>query len=694
MHPPGQASSAPAALLSDVVARQPLLAAINLGLGTTLAATFAPVVGHRPAWGWLAMMGLTQLARLALWLWADAIPALAARTELWLTSASAAAGMTWGAAGVLFFVVEPPAYQIFLPFVLGGMAAGAVAALPGHPPSFFAFYLPTLSPYAARLLMEPGGVHRLMGVITIAFAAGIGIIGLQLARLFGNSARLHLENASLVDTLAEARQALERDVAERTRELRAANRRLVGEVAQRRASESRVRHLLHHDTLTGLPNRLLLQDRLRQALAHARRSDERMVLMLLDLDGFKEINDTRGHPAGDRLLKAVAARLATRVRSADTLARLGGDEFAIVQVGVTSVESGLVLADELVACMARPLLLDGEEVVRGISIGVAVFPDHGRDLDTLLTHADIALYAAKQHRQCRRLFSAEMGEETRNRRQLDTDLRQAIEAEQFVLHYQPRYELGAGAMTGVEALVRWRHPTRGLLAPGSFIPRAESTGLIRPLGRWVLEAACRQAADWQRRGRRLRVSVNLSPAQFREQNVASLVDEALSAAGLDAAALELEITETLYLEFASDAVYGALRDLRLMGVQLAIDDFGTGYSSLAYLRHLPFDLIKIDRAFVRHLGSDAEDEAIVHAVVTLVHNLGKRVVAEGVETPRQLALLRHLGCDEAQGFLLARPCPATEVRVASRLDVAAGGVVEPSALQSAEDRVAHDRQHL
>jgi diguanylate cyclase (GGDEF)-like protein len=383
--------------------------------------------------------------------------------------------------------------------------------------------------------------------------------------------------------------------------------------------------------------------------------------MLLDLDGFKEINDTRGHPAGDRLLRAVAARLTTRIRAADTLARLGGDEFAIVQVGVASVEGGLVLANELMACMARPLLLDGEEIVRSLSIGMALFPDHGRDVDTLLSHADMALYAAKEHRQCWRLFTADMGQETRNRRQLDVDLRHAIEAGQFLLHYQPRYELGTGTMTGVEALVRWQHPTRGVLAPGSFIPRAESTGLIRPLGSWVLEAACRQAADWARRGRRLRVSVNLSPAQFREQKVADLVEDALSATGLEASALELEITETLYLEFASDAVYGALRDLRIMGVQLAIDDFGTGYSSLAYLRHLPFDLIKIDRAFVRHLGSDAEDEAIVHAVVTLVHNLGKRVVAEGVETQLQLTLLRSLGCDEAQGFFLARPRLAQEI---------------------------------
>ncbi len=661
MELPGAVPVARAVLLADLIARQPLLALLNILLGGTMAVVYAPIVGIAVAGTWMAGMLVGQLGRLVPWQRYRRLASLPPMAEHWLVAGSAAGGLTWGVAGIVFFVPEPPAYQIFLSFVLGGMAAGAMIALPGHPPSFFTFLVPALLPYALNLLAQPDGIHRLMGIITLLFGAGVGVIGLQLARLFRDSARLSLENATLAHTLAEARDGLERDVALRTRELRTANGRLRDEIAQRRASEERVRHLLHHDPLTGLPNRLLFQDRLAQALAQASRSGRRVALMVLDLDGFKEINDTRGHPAGDRLLQILAARLKARIRAADTVARLGGDEFAVVQVGIGGAGDAGVLAEELLAALARPFSLDGEELVRSVSIGMSLYPDHGRDADTLLINADMALYAAKLQRNCWKTFTADMGDESRDRRQLDSDLQQAVAAKQFLLHYQPRYDLASRAMIGVEALVRWNHPSRGLMGPATFIPRAESTGLIRPLGRWVLEAACRQAVAWKRAGRELSVSVNLSPAQFRGDGIADMVADTLATSGLEAGALELEITETLYLEFASDAVYGALRDLRQMGVRLAIDDFGTGYSSLAYLRNLPFDLIKIDRAFVRNLGSAAEDEAIVHAVVTLVHNLGKRVVAEGVETGRQLSMLQRIGCDEAQGFYLAKPSPAAEI---------------------------------
>jgi diguanylate cyclase (GGDEF)-like protein len=649
-----------AILLDDLVARQPLLAAINLVLAGIVGVAFWPVIGGAVIGLWLAAMAAAQIARLAIWRQLRDRPA-ALRRGAWLTLASALAGLAWGLGGLLLFQAESPAHQVFLPFVLAGMVAGAVISLPAHTPTFYAFFVPALLPYAIRLGVEPEPLQRAMGLTTLLFGLGIGLVGLQLHRTMSRSIHLGQENAALVRTLERARDELERRVEERTRDLRAANSRLVEEVAERRRSEARVRHLLHHDALTGLPNRLLFQDRLAQALVRARRSGERVAVILLDLDRFKEINDSRGHPVGDRLLRAVAERLRRTLRAADTLARLGGDEFAVVAGGLAAAEAAAGVAAKLLAALDRPLELDGETVHSGVSIGISLFPEHGADADSLTTHADLALYAAKEQRRCFRLFTPSLREAMQARRRLDEELRTALEEGQFVLHYQPRFDLAGGRMTGVEALLRWRHPEHGLLGPDRFIGAAEASGLIRPIGRWVLEEACRQGAAWAEGGRRLAVSVNLSPAQFAEDALAQEVRRALDDSRLAARALELEVTETLYLEHASERIYALMHALRLEGIRLSIDDFGTGYSSLAYLRHLPFDIIKIDRAFVSRLGDAPEDEAIVRAVVTLVHALGKRVVAEGVETPAQLDILRALECDEAQGYLLARPAAAAAI---------------------------------
>ena len=428
------------------------------------------------------------------------------------------------------------------------------------------------------------------------------------------------------------------------------------DLTERKAAEARIRRLALHDPLTGLPNRALLLDRLGQALAHARREGGLAAVFLLDLDRFKEINDTLGHPVGDQLLGAVASRIAGAVRASDTLARLGGDEFALVQPKLTQPADAAALAAKILGTFAAPFQLDGHEVHVATSIGIALFPQDGPDPDVLLKNADLALYRAKaQGRDRFRLFEPAMDEEAQARRRLERELRQALERGEFVLHYQPQLELATGRFAGVEALVRWHHPERGLVPPGAFIPAAEASGLIRPLGAWVLREACRQANAWHGRGWELSVAVNLSPAQLRQNGVLPMIGEALAATGLEPARLELEITEGVLMENVQHKGDGFLRGLAADGVRLAIDDFGTGYSSLAYLKHLPVDTIKIDRSFVRDLGRHPRDEALVRGIVMLGQSLGKRVVAEGVENATQLSLLRELGCDQAQGFFIARP---------------------------------------
>jgi diguanylate cyclase (GGDEF)-like protein/PAS domain S-box-containing protein len=433
------------------------------------------------------------------------------------------------------------------------------------------------------------------------------------------------------------------------------------EIGAKKRAEERIRHLAHHDELTGLPNRYLFQGRLRQALALARRTGDRLGVLLLDLDQFKDVNDTLGHPVGDRLLRATAGRLAGVVRASDTLARLGGDEFAVLQPNAREAGDIAALVERLVGAFAAPFDLDGQEINVAASVGVAVHPDDGADADELVRRADLALYRAKREGSGRfRFFEPAMDAEARSRRELERELRRALDAAEFVLHYQPQVELATGRVAGVEALVRWRHSERGLVPPGEFIPVAEACGLILRLGAWVLGEACRQARAWQNAGMPLVIAVNLSPVQLRHTGMLEVIDDILREHGLDGRWLEVELTESLLLEHSERVTERTLQGLAARGIRLALDDFGTGYSSLAYLKRLPVQRIKIDRSFVRDIGTDPDDEAVVRAIVTLGHTLGKEVVAEGVETETQLAFLRRLGCETAQGFLLGRPAAATQ----------------------------------
>ncbi|MEJ8571169.1 putative bifunctional diguanylate cyclase/phosphodiesterase [Microbaculum marinum] len=430
------------------------------------------------------------------------------------------------------------------------------------------------------------------------------------------------------------------------------------DITARRRAEQKIAHMARHDNLTGLPNRLLLSEQLEVALERARDGDG-FALLCLDLDNFKAVNDSLGHPAGDALLQAVTRRLQVCVRDTDMIARLGGDEFAILQSSCQGPESASILARRIIEVLSAAFTLDGQQVLVGASIGIALAPDHGEVAEQLLKHADLALYRAKDAgRRAYRFFETEMESRLRNRRELEVDLRQAMVTGEFEIFYQPIVSLATGHISGVEALLRWRHPREGLKLPGSFVPLCEEIGLIVPLGDWVVRQACRDVA-WL--SDHLGIAINLSSVQFKQHGIVSTVTQALSHANLDPARLELEITESVLL-LESEETLDALHQLRDIGVRISMDDFGTGYSSLSYLRRFPFDRIKIDRSFIQGVEAQADCRAIIRAVSSLGTDLGIDTTAEGVETKEQLRALIDEGVTEVQGFLFSRPVPLDEIR--------------------------------
>jgi diguanylate cyclase (GGDEF)-like protein/PAS domain S-box-containing protein len=430
------------------------------------------------------------------------------------------------------------------------------------------------------------------------------------------------------------------------------------DITELREAQAQIWHMARHDALTNLPNRKLFREELEHGLRRITRN-EQVAVFCVDLDHFKEVNDSLGHPIGDDLLKEVARRLCECTREGDTVSRLGGDEFAIVQVGrELRVSEASALANRLIEVLGAPYILQGHQVTIGTSIGISVAPDDGTDSDQLLKNADMALYRAKaDDRGSYRFFETGMDAWAQARRLLEIDLRAALLRGEFEVYYQPIHDLKAGQIICFEALVRWNHPLRGIISPAAFIPLAEMTGLIIPIGDWVLRTACIDAARWSQA---VRVAVNLSPAQFKNRNLVTSVIAALSASGLVADRLELEITESVLLQ-DGEATLATLDKLRDFGVRISMDDFGTGYSSLSYLRSFPFDKIKIDRSFVHELATRKDSMAIVRAVTGLGKSLGISTTAEGVETSEQLALLRLEGCNEVQGFLFSAPQPAAEV---------------------------------
>lgn len=436
----------------------------------------------------------------------------------------------------------------------------------------------------------------------------------------------------------------------------------ITDISEHKAAEAKIELLAHHDALTGLPNRLLLNDRVEQAIVHAERQNGKVALLFLDLDNFKTINDSLGHPVGDLLLQQVAHRLHGCVRESDTISRQGGDEFVIVLSDLENSETISALASKILQQLLSPFTVDQHELSTSISIGIAVYPDDGLDFNTLLQKADTAMYQAKEGgRNTYRFFNEEMNSNAVEHLLMRNSLSRALQQNEFVLHYQPQINLATGAVIGVEALIRWNHPELGLVPPGRFIPVAETSGLIVPIGEWVLNEACRQAVVWRQAGLpELVMAVNLSAVQFKRGDLEQTVMAALAASGHDPACLELELTESILIQH-TDTIFSTLRRLKSLGLQLSIDDFGTGYSSLAYLKRFEVDKLKIDQSFIRDLADDPGDAAIVRAIIQMAHSLNLTTIAEGVENENIANLLRLNHCDEVQGYFYAKPMPADKL---------------------------------
>ena len=434
------------------------------------------------------------------------------------------------------------------------------------------------------------------------------------------------------------------------------------DITEQKRAEERIEFLAYHDALTQLPNRMLVQDRFGQAMAYADRARAKVALLFLDLDNFKTINDSLGHLTGDELLIEVATRLSESVRDTDTVSRLGGDEFLVVLPALTDADDIAPVLVKLMGRIGEVVEIDDQELNTSASIGIAIYPDDGADFETLLKKSDMAMYRAKESgRNTYRFFDDQMNVDAVEHLRMRNGLRKALAREEFVLHYQPQIDIGSGELIGAEALIRWNHPDFGMVPPGRFLPIAEDSGLIVPIGEWVLTEACRQAAAWGKAGiRGLVIAVNLSAVQFRRGDIEQSVVRALEASGLDPALLELELTESILIN-NTEHILATVKRLKLLGVKLSIDDFGTGYSSLSYLKRFQVDKLKIDQSFVRDLVTDAEDAAIVRAIIQMADSLGLTTIAEGVETEPVLSLLRDFGCNEAQGYHFARPMPSEDL---------------------------------
>ena len=443
---------------------------------------------------------------------------------------------------------------------------------------------------------------------------------------------------------------------------------IVTNVSDYKQATERVKYLATHDTLTGLPNRYLFNDRLKQAMAHAEREKQLLALLFLDIDNFKHINDTIGHKAGDELLKSIANRLMICMRRTDSIsrsatealehlvARLGGDEFTILLTDVRNIQDPAIVAQRILKMMSEPFVIGTQEIFVTASMGIAVYPADGNDIDTLLINADVAMYQAKNHgRNNYQYYSESMNIFTFERFAIENKLRKAMDNNEFMLFYQPQIDLSTGRMIGVEALIRWLQPDLVLIKPGQFIPLAEQTGLIIPIGEWILHTACAENRAWQKAGLKpMRMTVNVSSIQFAQNNFLETVSKILSDTGLEPKYLQLELTESTLMQDSQNAIK-KLQSLQTMGIQVAIDDFGTGYSSLSYLKRFPLSTLKIDYSFVKDLITSPNDQAIVKAIINLAHNFNLKVIAEGVENRKQLAFLRGCGCEGVQGYLICPP---------------------------------------
>ena len=626
---------------------------------------------------WFYLITIAALIRL--WIWhryqvgyQSATPLQWARRYTWATLLT---GTGWAMLALLFADNPEPMLQGLMFILLLGIMSTAVSILAPYTPAFYAYALPQAGALIVILLMKPG--HE-----RIWFAIGVIVFTLFLSASVRRSNRsmvrlllLQHQNQDLIrqlnseiDQRRSAQRQLERhgeeledQVTSRTRQLIRINRELQQEMEERRRVEENLKHLAHHDALTDLPNRLLLQDRLGHAIDRARRDHSQLAVMFLDLDHFKHINDSLGHALGDELLREVAKRLSGRVRKGDTVARLGGDEFIIVMEHIDGPDDADTLAQELMETLRHPFNLRGHRLFVDTSIGICLFPSDGDDCDELLKNADAAMYQAKEDgRNNYSFYQAHLTESSMDRVNMVSSLRQALDREELEVFFQPQVSLPDRQVIGAEALVRWNHPETGVLQPARFLALAEESGLIVPMGLWVLRSACAHVTRWKAAGLPIqRVAVNLAAKQIRRADLLPEILDILHDTGCRPEWLELEITEGFIMR-ETDSAIEILRQLRQVGINLAIDDFGTGYSSLSHLKRLPVNKLKIDRSFIRDLARDPSDAAIARAVIALGSSLNLEITAEGVENAYQERFLIRESCQQAQGFRYGRPMPAAK----------------------------------
>jgi diguanylate cyclase (GGDEF)-like protein len=517
-----------------------------------------------------------------------------------------------------------------------------------------ALYLALALPMTLALLsLSYYALSRLQRYFTAPIRA-LSAVSEQISRQGDYSLRAEVSQAADIGVLARTFNGMLDRIQKRERELEA-------EINERKRIEVKLDRLAHYDPVTQLNNRHFFNERLEAVIARARKFDERTVLMFIDLDNFKAVNDTLGHDIGDELLRLVSRRLSETLRFGDVLSRIGGDEFGIILENVNQAGVAALIAEKCLTKLADPIHIHGHDIHIGASIGISVYPDDATDMHALLKYADTAMYYAKNGgKNAWRTFTPSMRDDAHKRFKLDNNLRRALERDEFVLHYQPQVDLKTGDIVGVEALIRWIHPQLGMVSPSDFIPVAEDTGVIVAIGEWVLREACRDLKHWHEQGYALRVAVNLSGRQLKENNLVAAVLAALREADVDPCWLELELTESMLMD-ASPDIIDRLHALTDAGIQLSIDDFGTGYSSMSYLKTFPVRALKVDRSFVRGLPQDPEDAAITRAIIAMARSLRMEIVAEGIETQEQHDFLRAHGCDKSQGYLYGRPCAAAQI---------------------------------
>lgn len=585
-------------------------------------------------------------------------------------------GIAWGSLAPLMLTSDDPFVHFVIFLVIFGAISVAVPVLAARLPAFFAYVLPQSLILVAVLLIQSTHWSLLLSVATLIYTALLAATGRNMNWQIRRSIDLESHNQSLIDHLSSevsqrraAQGALERhqslledQVDQRTRELTWTNENLEKQISIRKQVEKSLKHLAHHDTLTNLPNRLLLDARMEHAIKHARRNQGQLAVLFLDLDNFKHINDSLGHATGDRVLQQVTRRLLSITREDDTIARLGGDEFVLLMEEIRDTTDVICLAQKILDKINERFEINGQSIFIGCSIGISLYPQDGDRGETLLRNADAAMYRTKDEgRNSYNFYAEEMTASAYDRITLVGSLGRAIEKDELAVYYQPQKSLTNGRYVGLEALVRWNHPELGVLPPARFLPVAEASGLIVPLGNWVLRNACRQMVTWQRNGLPIdTISVNLAGKQIRRDDLVVNIARILEETGCRPEWLELEVTEGFIMS-ETHASIDALRGLRDMGIQLAIDDFGTGYSSLSYLKKLPINRLKIDRSFVRDLAEDNDDAAIVKAIISLGKSLQLAIIAEGVETVFQENFLRELGCEMGQGYLYSPPIPTGQI---------------------------------